>query len=439
MITPRNGTVLKSKSSLLNALVMMNLMVLNACSDPVSDAVASGEDTRVGINTLREPFHKSDHVCSDYPSYYLEFLDDTKCQKILPSQRDREFQCPIQSSKALIDSVSGYATVDAVVDGQLDIDTQSLKRVLGDEGLSVTAILIRRVDGVPYYRYLSNGRHSDILELWSSSKFLGILNASESLRYESEGKLGLDSTVDGIPVGDLVTIVHNYDERNYTSNGLMSWFHDVGGREFANQILHGRWLNRPMNEKYGANYGAKSEAIGFEFKNSTDEVQIKPQLGWLPTNELSTLTLAEALKRVVMYRENPETHLEYSTWEDMKVLLYGAEESMWYDKQTPQGMESDTAVYMQNALDIHAMETASQGQWRIFSKLGLGFSRGGEFAHTDYACFPSFVDGEPQLDQGVELVISLHASANKDYVQGDLRVADIYRKIVQAVWNGEIR
>ena len=278
---------------------------------------------------------------------------------------------------------------------------------MGEE-VAATVILIRRVDGVPYYRYLSNGRHSDVLELWSSSKFLGILNASENIRYSSDGKVGLDSVVDNIPVGDLVTIVHNYDERNYTSNGLMSWFHDVGGRDFANQILHERWLKRPATEKYGANYGAKSAEIGFEFKNSVSEVKVKPILSWLPSNDLSTLTLAEALKRVVMYRENPETHLEFSTWEDMKVLLYGAEESIWYDKQTPQGMESDISIYMQKALDIHAVEAADQGQWRIFSKLGLGFSRGGEIVHTDYACFPSFVDGESQVDRGVELVVSIH-------------------------------
>ena len=436
MITAKTDNVIKANSCLLLVLIWVSILSVSACSNPVPET--QEEQARVGINTLREPFHKSDHVCGEYPPDYLEFLDDTKCQKILPSQRDREFQCPIDSSRELVDSVPGYATVDAVLEGQLDVDTQSLKSLLGEE-VAATVILIRRVDGVPYYRYLSNGRHSDVLELWSSSKFLGILNASENIRYSSDGKVGLDSVVDNIPVGDLVTIVHNYDERNYTSNGLMSWFHDVGGRDFANQILHERWLKRPATEQYGANYGAKSEGIGFEFKNSVSEVKVKPILSWLPSNDLSTLTLAEALKRVVMYRENPETHLEFSTWEDMKVLLYGAEESIWYDKQTPQGMESDISIYMQKALDIHAVEAASQGQWRIFSKLGLGFSRGGEIVHTDYACFPSFVDGESQVDRGVELVVSIHVPANKDYIQGDRRLADAYRSIVQAVWNGEIR
>lgn len=411
---------------------------LFACSDPANTDTGINKQTRVGINTFREPFHKSDHTCGEYPADYLEYLDDTKCKKVLPSNRDREFQCPIKSSQEFIESVPGYATVDAVINGQLEIETEALKTLIGEE-LSATVILIRRVDGVPYYRYLSNGKHSDVLEMWSSSKFLGILNASENLRYESKGAIGLDAVVEGIPVGDLVTVVHNYDEKNYTSNSLMSWFHDVGGREYANQILHERWLKRPMSERYGGNYGARSADLGFEFSHGEEQITIKPNQSWIPSNDLSTLSLAEALKRVVMYRENPETHLEFSTWDDMKVLLYGAKESIWYDQQTPQGMEGDISIYMQNALDIHALEAASQGQWRIFAKLGLGYSRGGELVHTDYACLPSFENGEAQLNQGVELVISMHVPAKGSYVQGDQRLAEAYRKIVQAVWQGEIR
>jgi hypothetical protein len=417
---------------ILNVVSMCGL----ACSDTASSEI---DQTRVGINTLREPFHKSDHTCGSYPPDYLEYLDDTKCKKILPSNRDREFTCPIQATTSLIESTRGYAPVDAVLSGAIDIDTETLKPIISQD-ISATVILIRRVDGVPYYRYLSNGQHSKILEMWSSSKFLGILNASEALRYESEGALGLDSSIDGIPVGDLVSVVHNYDERNYSSNGLMSWFHDVGGREFANQILHQRWLNRPETEVFGANYGAKSANLGFTFSGEAGEVKINPDQGWIKSNKLSTLTLAEALKRVVLYRENPATNLELSNWTDIKVLLYGAQRSIWYDELTPQGMEGDISIYMQESVDIHELERKTQGQWRIFSKLGLGFSRGGELVHTDYACFPSFDDnGEPQVNQGVEMVISMHIPANQDYITGDRKLANIYQQIVQAVWRGDIR
>ena len=420
----------------LSLLIYLMSLSIFACSspEPIED-----EQARIGINTLRKPFHKADHTCGSYPPDYLEYLDDTKCKKILPTNRDREFTCPVQATADFVANVEGYTPVESILSGNFTIDTETLKPLLGDT-VAATVILVRRVDDTPYYRYLSNGRHNDILELWSSSKFLGILNASENLRYESDGAIGLDASVNEIPLGDLVTIVHNYDEINYTSNGLMSWFHDIGGRHFANQILHQRWLKRPEAEIYGANYGAKSSDLDFKFSNEMNEVKIQPDQGWIRSNKLSTFTLAEALKRLVFYRENPETHLEFSTWEDIKILLYGAKNSIWYDAFTPQGMESDISIYMQSAVDIHEIERQSQGQWRIFSKLGLGFSRGGEIVHTDYACFPDFDhNGESRVNQGVELIISLHIPTNKDYIRGDRKLADIYRSIVQAVWHGDIR
>ena len=397
------------------------------------------DQRRVGINTLREPFHKSDKTCGPFPSYYLENLDDTLCTKKLPSDRTRDFKCPITNSLESINQDPAYLPIDTMSPHTVEVDATALVPFVPPE-TTVTMILIRRVEGVPHYRYLSNGTHDRIVETWSSSKFLGIVNASESIRYASEGVLGLDAYVDEIPVGDLTTIVHNYDERQYTSNGLMYWFHDVGGRSFANQIIHHRWLHRPDTETFGANYGAKPPELGFTFERDDVAVDITQDQGWVKSNKLSTFTLAEALKRLVMYRENPETRLEYSTWEDVKVLLYGAQSSLWYDQKTPQGMESDVSVYMQQAVDIDQIEQNTRGQWRIFSKLGLGFSRGGEIVHTDYACLPIFDDmGQPAIDQGVEMVLSIHLPAHKDYHGADQELAQIYKVLMQGVLSGQIK
>ena len=382
---------------------------------------------------------KAEQSCGPYPSYYLKHLDDTQCKKALPSNRDRDFTCPVQSSEAFVNQSPRYMPIDPKSPHTMEIDPTALASLLPPDA-AVSLILVRRVNGVPHYRYLGNGRHNQIVETWSSSKFLGIINASETLRYYSDGQLGLDSIVDGVPVGDLATVVHNYDEETYTSNGLMYWFHDVGGRFFANELIHQRWLHRPDYEIFGANYGAKPEDLGFQFIKDDLVVDIKQDQGWTKKNVLSTMTLAEALKRLVMFRENPETRLQYSTWEDMKVLFYGAQNSIWYDQSTPQGMESDTAVYMQNAVDINALDVNTKGQWRIFSKLGLGFSRGGEIVHTDYACLPVFdSNGYPIMDQGAELIISIHLPVHEQYAEGDQKLADIYQTIVQGVLNGDIR
>ena len=128
-------------------------------------------------------------------------------------------------------------------------------------------------------------------------------------------------------------IVHKDNDREYTSNGLMYWFHDEGGRSFAHQIIHHRWVHRPDTEIFDANYGAKPPEFGFTFEREDVEVDVTQDQGWIESNQFSTFTLAEALKRLVVYRENPETWFEYSTWEDIKVLLYGAQSSLSYEQK----------------------------------------------------------------------------------------------------------
>lgn len=409
------------------------LLSVISCDD---QKIETDDDQRGSITALKPPFGKSDQSCGPFPNYYFEYLDDTKCQKALPSNRDRDFTCPIKTSQDLIDQ-SNYKSVHTT--SNVMVDAHALLPFV-PKGASITMILIRRVDGIPHYRYLSNGTHGNIVETWSSSKFLGVVNASENLRFYSKGKLGLDATVDDIPMGDLVTVVHNYDEQRYTSNGLMTWFHDVGGRGYANLLIHEYWLDRPKDEVFGANYGARAAELGFTFKIDNDVTRLQPDQGWIRNNELSTFTLAEALKRIVMHREDPQTQLDHSTWDDIKVLLYGAQNSIWYDSNTPQGMESDVSIYLQHAVDIKQVDLNTQGQWRIFSKLGLGASRGGEFVHTDYACLPIFDSkGNAIVDQGVELVLSMHLPANGNYGEGDKIFAQTYRNLIQAVLNGDIR
>ena len=88
----------------------------------------------------------------------------------------------------------------------------------------------------------------------------------------------------------------------------------------------------------------------------------------------------------------------------------------------------------------HALQRNSRVPDRIFSKLGLGFSRGGEIVHTDYACLPVFDEsGQPVVDQGVEMVISIHLPAHKDYVNADQQLAEIYKTLIQGVLSGQIR
>jgi hypothetical protein len=71
------------------------------------------------------------------------------------------------------------------------------------------------------------------------------------------GSLGLDALTMGkhgkTPLGDLGTIVCSYDEtQGYTSNGLASYFHDLGHRTHINDLVRSSWLDAPTaNQSLG--------------------------------------------------------------------------------------------------------------------------------------------------------------------------------------------
>jgi len=415
------------------------VLVFGGCAAGGDFEAGQGEDTGGESRDVvdRSTEGKADGQCGPFPSYYYRYLDDTSCTKKLPTNRDRELSCPNVASGATARTAEGQDVTYRPAE-EVEVDPSALKGIVPDD-LKVTLILVRRVDGVPHYRYLSNGRHDDIVQPWSSTKFMAITNGAARLRAASDYEVGLTGTVDGWPMGDLVTMVHAYDEKHFTSNGIARYFHDVGGRGNAQQLITS-WLGRPAAETFGGNYGAPSASLGFTFKNGTASVEIEPDTSTGPNNQLSTFTLAEFLKRLVMHREDAATRLPGLQWGDVRTLLYGADQSRIYGVSRPQGMEADTAVYLQQAFDVPAMEERSRGQWRIFSKLGHGPSRGGEFVHAGYACLPKLdIFGRPVPDQGKELVIATYLNAGGQLPEGDARLAAAYRAIVERVLDGRLR
>lgn len=418
---------------LIRLLLCMSLGGSISCSDLDTQTGASQSLSRASTT-------KSQKNCGSPSGDYFEFLDDTYCRKRLPIDRDRTFMCPTNISAEGLAAVNAtlptpYATAaDPVV-----FDDTALKGIVPDD-FSVALILVKRIQGIPYYRYLSNGTHHTPVEPWSTTKFLAVINAASSLRYHSDGALGLDANVAGIPLGDLITVIHSYDEERYTSNGLAAWFHDIGGRTFANGIIHDRWLKRPAQEAFGANYGDRAANLPLVFQLDEYKLEVQKDQAWYPKNYLAPFTIAEALKRLVMHREDPMTRLEEITWDDVEVLLYGAAHSIWYGEDTPQGMQSDTAIYLQESVSAERRDQVAQGKWRVFSKLGLGSSRGGEFVYTGYACFPNLTeDGSPKEGEGIELIISSHWGANSAYGARDAAQMDLYRDLMSAIDRGVLR
>ena len=83
---------------------------------------------------------------------------------------------------------------------------------------------------------------------------------------------------------------------------------------------------------------------------------------------------------------------------------------------------------------MRPLEASTKGRWRVFSKLGFGYSRGGEFVNAGYACIPVFDDnGDIKTDWGKEFFIVTQMGANEQYHQSDAKLAQIYKDVVTAV------
>ncbi|CAN5922007.1 hypothetical protein BH11MYX4_BH11MYX4_27920 [soil metagenome] len=403
--------------------------------DGGSDAGDARRDDPVAPIPAIDPEPAAPCAASTASSDHYQFLDDVCSAKRLPKDRARDFACPVTA-------LSGEA---ARPDGTPIHYLTSSDPVVFDDALpglapasvSVTLILIRRVNGVPRYRYVSNGTQEQRFQPGSSSKFMAAANAAATLRKKSNGKVGLTARTGSIPLGDLVTTAVSYDESHgYTSNGVGRYFHDIGGRARAGDLVHGAWLKRPAEETFGGNYGAPSPALSYTFVDGAATVSVTPDATMGPANLLSTHTIAEFLKRLAMHREDAAQRLPGIQEADIETLFYGASSSPWFPG-TMGGMSDDTAIYVQAGHDISYLDARSQGRWRIFSKLGFG---DGDFVHAAYACLPVLNGaGAPVPDVGRELVIVTRVQTGAATErERDRMLARTYRTILPAVIDGRV-
>lgn len=358
--------------------------------------------------------------CAQVDGAHLEFQDDACLKKRIPSNHDRTLGCPIVSTVS-----TGFATSSAPV----VVDGAALKGIVPDD-VDVTAILIRRVGGVPYYRYLSNGTHDDAFQPWSSTKFMAAAGAGATLRKTSGGKVGLTAkAANGAWLGDLVTVIASYREDRYTSNGLAHYFLNVAGRAHVMSLVHD-WLKRPATETYGGNYGVPAPSdLGYTFTEPGGaQTTVTPDDQSGIPNHLSTHTLAEFMKRLVAWEDAP-TRLPDLTKPDIETLFYGPATSAWYPGELG-GLAADTTVYVQSALDMDAVEKDSHGRWRTFGKLGFG---DGEFVLASYTCAPVLdAAGAPVPDRGAEMVIATRAtSGSAAWVDRDQQLGTIYGELIR--------
>jgi hypothetical protein len=268
--------------------------------------------------------------------------------------------------------------------------------------------------GAVYGKYISNGQDQTSFQPWSSSKIFASSNAAAHLRKIcgplSGGIAQMKETCAQTWLADMLTVITTYDENhNLTSNSLAGYMHSIGGHQAADNLLHS-WLDRPSTESFGGNYGEKvPPQICWNFTNPStgEDCHLTPDYPNYPVipNHMSSFSMAEWLRRLVLYREiSDDDRLPFIEWEDVQTLLYGREPGdglgFWPDLQWG-GMSEDASVYLQTALNqtypggLQELDNKTNGNWRIFSKLGYGQSDAtGNFEGVlnGYVCVPGVAD-----------------------------------------------
>jgi hypothetical protein len=346
-------------------------------------------------------------------------------------------KCPI-----LYDSApKGYALEGDF--SNVRIFTKALKAIPSATKVDMVVILIKRTKGGVFYKYLSNGRELLPFETWSSSKVFAVAAAARVIRKSC--KIGLESSVKGrrgpIPLGDLATIITTYDTtKGYSSNGVAKYFGAIASSSLSSLVKE--TLGK-KSETLGGSYGLPAPSdLGKSF--STDKENWCPlasKLGNGGANTISVLTAAELVKRMVLHREiKRENRIPGFWWKDAKEILYGAEESVLFPNLKWGGMSADIGGLIDAELDMDAIEERSNGQWRVFDKMGSGYStsRRGDVRQNGYACFPVVgADGATKPNSGVEFIIATRGSVNGDSsslskarVLAEKAIADVAKAIV---------
>jgi hypothetical protein len=313
----------------------------------------------------------------------LRFLDDNRCQRVFPSVFDRNFTpCAWPSSSAV--PAKYRKDSDPIV-----VDRVTLAQLQLPDEFDTCVIAIKRTPaGEPRFLYLCTSSNATAHETWSSSKVFAALDGAAAL--EKCG--GLDALGFGkhgvTALGDLVTIIVTYDETAlYTSNALAKWFATVGNHTRLNRLVQ-HWIGAG-NESLGGSYGAPIPPdLRFSFRAPSSQQQqctVAPDLGPIASDTLSSLTMAELLRRIVLHREiAPQHRWPGVAFQSIQDVLFGASPSRLFAGLEFGGMSADTgAMYIQQALNMSDVDARTGGRWNIFSKLGAGRQ---DIVLNAYAC-----------------------------------------------------
>lgn len=339
-----------------------------------------------------------------------------------PSNLQRDFMCPTSARSLEADVAGRRLTYQKATSPTPAMSWNALSPILDSiapsSELKMTVILVRRMHGVPHYLQLSNGTQDHTFQTWSSSKHMAFAALASTLRARSNGAVGLNSWVSDpnggrVHVGDLVTEATSYEfscfDRRYckgtrhvphlSSNNVSIWAKNLAGRQYAHNLVT-QFLGR-NRERFDGGYDRNMTGSGwgstFTDANGRQTTLSRSAVPAGAANSLSTRTIAEFLKRMVMTREDPTTAIPHVTWEDMTTIFYGAPQgtSKYFPHYKVGGMLGGAGDYIQNAVsggNLTQLENSTMGQWRSFTKVGWGpgSAGGSDMAWHGYGCIPRF-------------------------------------------------
>ncbi|MBY6064099.1 hypothetical protein [Pseudidiomarina sediminum] len=298
------------------------------------------------------------------------------------------------------------------------------------------------------FRYLANDNtHADLYEPWSSSKIMAYAGA---LSLVSENFAQADTLIGDTKLADLITSIHSYQpsgKADGNSNAIAYYFADVAGRDYLTGLFHQGWMNSGQDGvmfrgKYGPDAFVPSDAY-WRTPSRNAEILVTARsedaglldyncesCGELGNKPMTTLTSAEFLKRLVTQQRVPETRLAGLSDDAVMMLLYGPGHSD--NSANAGGMMAGAGLGPHRAIaralqqhyseyeGLSAQETldqATQGNWRIFHKLGAGPSgtRGtSEVVALAHVCLP-LPDGTHEFTLAAQAAVDDNSYENVGY------------------------
>ncbi len=268
------------------------------------------------------------------------------------------------------------------------------------------------------FRYLGNANQFDQLyEPWSSSKIFAYSGAVSVLRTQG---IGGKAHIGDVSIADLITSIHSYQTTRQApadSNAIATFFANIAGRELLTGLFHDKWLlmDNPDIRFRGA-YGPhayepsaniwqdgerRAELKHFEQASDDPSYQVYrcDQCGLTGNKPMTALAQAEWLKRLATHDRVLETRHPGLMHEDIQTLFYGADGKGGMMAGISQMLHNALAAAIEpnsNDLPVDILNRNTQGQWRVFQKIGWGPSetRGaGENVVLAHVCLPHYHGG----------------------------------------------